>query len=1071
MPVEPWTAAHVLALAPDASSAKGAQSVSGAAKWEALGLSDDVLWGLCKGSGKKPYQACVDLSGPAYRCSCPSRKFPCKHALGLLLLWSGGGVADGGDLPDWVAEWQAGRQSRAVRTEARRAEPGAVVDEAGARKRAGQRADRVAGGLAELDLWLLDQVTSGLAGAERAGYAPFEAMAARLVDAQAGTAASTVRRLGRLAGVGAGWADRLLGELALLRLLTAGYGRRDALPPELAATVRTRVGFATSADEVLAGPRLRDSWQVLGQADTVEERLTSRRTWLHGATTGRFALLLSFAAPGQSLPADAVPGTLLDADLCFYPGASPLRALIAQPYATSPLTATPGSSGVRDALASAGRLRAADPWLEETPVLLADVRPAGPDRLVDPAGDAVWLVGGEPWWLLAASGGHPVTVAGELTTDGGVRPLAAWSGDGVFTAAPPGAVTGDRHATRLPEELVSAALVGVERRPWRGPSVTVDGRELLIVGSQTSQAVPGGLAETPAPGNDMTISDRAVVPAGDAVGHATAGAAGSPAGDRAGAPSGDAVGHTTAGAAGSPGGDRGGVPAGDGAGHAALGEGGERGPGTDRAISDRAAPGERGGTALEPAAALLEAAAVVVAYQRSGPAPSRDAEPDAKAGDETRPVVTEAAGRRLAQLLYGAGVPGGGDVAQRLLAEWLRIAAAHGLRAPASTLPALLDAGRRSTALRPALALVAGRRGAWLAARHPDWRYLLAEAAGPGVEADWATGTPGERLAYLVSLRERDPDAARELLAAGFDAEEPEQRARFVAALATGLAAADEPLLERALDDRRREVRQAAADLLAVLPGSALRDRMTARALAAVRLDAGRLLITPPAACDAAMRRDGIAPKPPRGVGERAWWLEEVVARTPLSTWTGTFGLDPAAITELPVVDDWALTLHKGLSRAAVTERDPAWVMPLADLMSRPVNRDLDVADHLLAMTLYEALPPAELARYAARVLRGDPARAHRLAELCPAPWPDDLADATLDGLASLAGSGRYAWNLGDLCRLASTAMPVGYTIRVAELAERIRQAGDPSSTRPADTVAALAAALTYRHEMTEELR
>ncbi|GAB7041088.1 MULTISPECIES: DUF5691 domain-containing protein [Catenuloplanes] len=978
MPVEPWTAAHVLALAPDASSAKGAQSVSGAAKWEAAGLSDDVLWGLCKGSGKKPYQACVDLSGPAYKCSCPSRKFPCKHALGLLLLWSGGGVDPGGDLPEWVAEWQAGRAARAARAETRRTEPG-VVDEAAARKRAGQRADRVAGGLAELDRWLLDQVTSGLAGVQRAGYAPFETMAARLVDAQAGTAAGAVRRLGATAGVGAGWADRLLGELALLRLLTGGYARLDALPEELAATVRTRVGFATSADDVRAGARVRDSWQVLGQADTVEERLTGRRTWLRGLGTGRFALLLAYAAPGQSLPGDAVPGTVLDAELAFYPGAAPLRALIAESYRTSALSSVSGAVPVRDALTAAGRLRAADPWLDEAPVLLADVCPAGVDRLTDPAGDAVQLVGDVPWWLLAASGGHPVTVAGELTAAGGVRPLAVWSADGGFTAAPHGPATADRHVTRLPEELVSAALVGVDRRPWRGDSVLVDGRELRVHG-------------TPADG--------------------------------------------------------------------------------------------RGG----PAGALLDAVAVAVAYRRSGPAAIGGVAADEPAGAETRPVVSARAGQRLVQLLTGAGVPGGGDVAQRLLAEWLRIAAEQGLRAPAFTLPALLEAGRRSTALRPALALVAGRRGGWLAERRADWRYLLAEAAEPGDDADWATGTPGERLAFLTALRERDPDAGRELLAAGFDAEEPEQRARFLAALATGLSAADEPLLERALDDRRREVRQAAAEQLTVLPGSALRRRMTGRARSAVRFDGRRLIVTPPTECDAAMRRDGIAPKPPRGVGERAWLLEEVVARTPLTAWTETTGLDPAAFTALPVVavlaaspadaatahtgsGDWALTLRKGLSRAAVLARDPDWVVPLADLMSQPVNRDMDVADELLTMALYEALPAAELGRYAARVLRADPARAHRLAELHPGPWPDDLADAALEAIASLATSGRYAWNIGDLCRLASAAMPVAYAPRVAALAERIRLSGDPAAIRPADTVAALSAALTYRHEMTEELR
>ena len=45
-----------------------------------------AVWGLCQGSGKEPYQTQINLIGPAFHCSCPSRNFPCKHALGLLLL-------------------------------------------------------------------------------------------------------------------------------------------------------------------------------------------------------------------------------------------------------------------------------------------------------------------------------------------------------------------------------------------------------------------------------------------------------------------------------------------------------------------------------------------------------------------------------------------------------------------------------------------------------------------------------------------------------------------------------------------------------------------------------------------------------------------------------------------------------------------------------------------------------------------------------------------------------------------------------------------------------------------------
>jgi hypothetical protein len=97
VPVERWSPAQVAALATDPGSLRGARGVAGPGHWPASGLTGDVLWGLCRGSGRSPYQVCVDLSGPAYRCSCPSRKFPCKHALGLLLCWSTSGV--GGDEP------------------------------------------------------------------------------------------------------------------------------------------------------------------------------------------------------------------------------------------------------------------------------------------------------------------------------------------------------------------------------------------------------------------------------------------------------------------------------------------------------------------------------------------------------------------------------------------------------------------------------------------------------------------------------------------------------------------------------------------------------------------------------------------------------------------------------------------------------------------------------------------------------------------------------------------------------------------------------------------------------------
>jgi uncharacterized Zn finger protein len=81
-----WTTEQVLSLAPDASSAKAGRDLAAARKWLTLGQEGQAVWGECQGSGKSPYQTQIDLSEPAFRCTCPSRKFPCKHGLGLLLL-------------------------------------------------------------------------------------------------------------------------------------------------------------------------------------------------------------------------------------------------------------------------------------------------------------------------------------------------------------------------------------------------------------------------------------------------------------------------------------------------------------------------------------------------------------------------------------------------------------------------------------------------------------------------------------------------------------------------------------------------------------------------------------------------------------------------------------------------------------------------------------------------------------------------------------------------------------------------------------------------------------------------
>ncbi|MYS30014.1 SWIM zinc finger family protein, partial [Streptomyces sp. SID7804] len=111
-----WTVDQVLALAPDSASRTAGSRLGAAGSWSGAGrCGEGTVWGLCEGGGSGPYRTVVDVadpSGPAYRCSCPSRKVPCKHALGLLLLRAGAEEAvPRARAPEWVREWISGRRA------------------------------------------------------------------------------------------------------------------------------------------------------------------------------------------------------------------------------------------------------------------------------------------------------------------------------------------------------------------------------------------------------------------------------------------------------------------------------------------------------------------------------------------------------------------------------------------------------------------------------------------------------------------------------------------------------------------------------------------------------------------------------------------------------------------------------------------------------------------------------------------------------------------------------------------------------------------------------------------------
>ena len=422
-----WTSEQVASLAPDASSVTAARGLASLRLWSSTGHDERALWGQIRG-----YSVAVDLGTAGFSCTCPSRKVPCKHGLGLLLLWASqpDAVPGPAEAPDWVEEWLAARARRAARAplERKPADP-----EARAKRMAG-RAARIGAGLEELDLWLRDLVRAGLASAQTRPFRYWDEMAARMVDAQAPGVGGQVRRMAGIVRSGDGWPGRLLLQAGRLHLLAEAWSRFDTLPDRTTADLRTVAGWSWTSEEVLAGPRVRDRWLVAARSVADEERFRIVRTWLRGTETGRTALVLEFVSPHEPLPAEPALGTAILADLAFFPGAWPQRALVAGTHGEAePMAEWRGSATVDDALAEHARGLAANPWLDRLPMLLCDAVPGGDRQLRDSSGAVVRLLLDEPgWWaLLAVSGGRPVGVAGEWQ-DGALRALSAWA-DGRLT--------------------------------------------------------------------------------------------------------------------------------------------------------------------------------------------------------------------------------------------------------------------------------------------------------------------------------------------------------------------------------------------------------------------------------------------------------------------------------------------------------------------------------------------------------------------------------------------------------------------------------------------------------------
>jgi hypothetical protein len=429
------SAEQVIALAPDPSSAKAGRELAAAHKWQGPGREGEVLlWGELQGSGKSPYRTAIDLGELAFSCTCPSRKFPCKHGLGLMLLFTQQPALFAAAAPPaWAGEWRQKRLDKAAKkAEAPAEAKTAPADPAAAAKRAEKREQRIESGVENLGLWLEDVARQGLAHARAQPQAWWSEQAKRLVDAQAPGLAMLVEKAAAACHGGEQWQDRLLQRLGRLHLLLQAYRRLAQLPPELQAEVRARVGMPDLPG--VTGRTVREHWNIMGRRVEDDGRLQVQRTWLRGAG-GDYALVLAFAPMNRPLDLSLPPLRGFEGELEYHPASWPQRAQVRQ---REPLAAfgEPAGGSAGAALEAYAGACAASPWLEQFPMCLRGVPRHGSGGWALHTGEGRLPLTpryARGWTLAALSGGAPLNLFGEWDGEH-LLPLSAWGEDGAWAA-------------------------------------------------------------------------------------------------------------------------------------------------------------------------------------------------------------------------------------------------------------------------------------------------------------------------------------------------------------------------------------------------------------------------------------------------------------------------------------------------------------------------------------------------------------------------------------------------------------------------------------------------------------
>lgn len=425
-----WTEQQVSALAPNDSTERRGKMLGSSSKWLQLATNYEAIWGTCKGSGAQPYITQVNLKGPSYKCSCPVRKLPCKHILGLLFLFAKSSAAFKFQAPPpaiqtWL-ERQSGNSSSNTKSpttsivDAEKAEKAQQAKE----KRWQQRLALMGSGLDELELWLADVVRQGLANSQLENLQTWNSIAAKMMDAKLPRVSTFLKETHLQLSLSNDWSELVLLRFGELFLWINAFRARTQLSPDLQEALYQLLGKnATKTQVVEASKGVQDSWLVLSQYEGVDvEGHHYRKVWLYGQEQQQYALLLDYVFGFGGYDQSYLTGSLIKGRLHYYAKLVQQRAVLPSfELETAASEVQPQEyTSLNELLEAYAKQLEVYPWLNNFPATLSKVSvfvnaqqqlllydqhqvpielPILPEIVI--------------WKLAAISGGQPISLFGE----------------------------------------------------------------------------------------------------------------------------------------------------------------------------------------------------------------------------------------------------------------------------------------------------------------------------------------------------------------------------------------------------------------------------------------------------------------------------------------------------------------------------------------------------------------------------------------------------------------------------------------------------------------------------------